>query len=62
VHFLQSSTNSNGNQQLGGNRKKGQGNRKGGSNDNKTKDNANNDRLNVNAGEGKKYKQKVNFP
>jgi hypothetical protein len=61
---VQSSTNPNGNQQLGGNKRKGRGNnRKGGrNNDNKPKDNAKNDRLKVNAGEGKKEKRKVKFP
>jgi hypothetical protein len=63
VHSVQSSTNPNGNQQLGGNRKKGRGNnRKGGRNNNKAKDNTNNDRSNNNVGEGKKEKWKVKFP
>jgi hypothetical protein len=63
VHFVQLSANPNGNQQLGGNRRKGRGNnRKGGKNNNKAKDNSNNDRLNNNAGEGKKEKRKVKFP
>jgi hypothetical protein len=64
VHYVQSSTNPNGNQQPGGNKRKGHGNnRKGGrNNNNKPKENANNDRLKVNAGEGKKEKQKVKFP
>jgi hypothetical protein len=64
VHSVQSSTNPNGNQQPGGNKRKGCGNnRKGGrNNDNKPKDNANNDRLKVNVGEGKKEKRKVKFP
>jgi hypothetical protein len=56
AHFLQSSTKLNGNQQPGGNRRKGKGNHKGERNDNKTKDNDNNDILKVNDGEGKKEK------
>ena len=64
VHSMQSSTNPNGNQQTGGNKRKGRGNnRKGGrNNDNKPKGNTNNDRLKVNVGEGKKEKRKVKFP
>jgi hypothetical protein len=62
VHFVQSLTNPNGNQQPRGNRRKGRGNHKGGRNDNKTKENANNDRLKVNDGEGKREKKKVKFP
>jgi hypothetical protein len=63
VHFEQSSTNPNGNQKLGGNRKKGWGNnRKSGRNNNKTKDNANNDGSNNNVGEGNKENRKVKFP
>jgi hypothetical protein len=63
VHFVQSSTNPNGNQQPGGNKRKGRGNnRKGGKNKNKSKDGTNNDRSNNNASEGKKEKKKVNFP
>jgi hypothetical protein len=57
VHSIQSSDNPNGKKQLGGNRRKGQGNNcKGWKNNNKAKDNTNNDRLNINAGEGKKEK------
>jgi hypothetical protein len=42
---------------------KGRGNNhKGGKNNNKAKDDTNNDRSNINAGEGKKEKGKVNFP
>jgi hypothetical protein len=63
VHSVQSSTNPNGNQQLGGNKKKGRNNnRKGGKNNNKPKDNGNNERTNNNAGEGKKERCKVKFP
>jgi hypothetical protein len=56
VHYVQSSTNLNGNQQPGGNKKKGWGNnRKGGkNNNNKPKDNGNNEKSNNNVGEGKK--------
>jgi hypothetical protein len=57
VHYVQSSTNLNGNQQPGGNKKKGHGNnRKGGrnNNNNKPKDNGNNEKSNNNVGEGKK--------
>jgi hypothetical protein len=60
---VQSSTNPNGKQQPGRNRKKGQGNNcKGGINNKNAKDNANNDRLNNNVGECKKEKGKVKFP
>jgi hypothetical protein len=64
-HYVQSSSNPNGNHQLGGNKRKGRGNnRKCGrnNNNNKPKDNANNDISNNNVGEGKKEKRKVNFP
>jgi hypothetical protein len=45
VYSIQSSTNPNGNQQLGGIRRKGRdNNRKGGKNNNKSKDDTNNDR------------------
>jgi hypothetical protein len=57
VHSVQSSTNPNGNQQPGGNKRKGCGNnRKGGrnNNNNKPKDNVNNEKSNNNVGEGKK--------
>jgi hypothetical protein len=64
VHSVQSSTNPNGKQQPGGNKKKGQGNnRKGGkNNNNKSKDNDNNEKSNNNASEGKKERRKVKFP
>jgi hypothetical protein len=65
VHFVQSSTNPNGNQQPGGNTNKGCGNNhKGGrnNNNNKPKDNVNNDISNNNVGEGKKERRKVKFP
>jgi hypothetical protein len=63
VISIQLSTNPNGNQQPGGNIKKGRcNNHKGGKNNNKSKDDSNNDRLNNNVGEGKKEKQKVKFP
>jgi hypothetical protein len=55
VHYVQSSANQNGNQQPGGNRRKGRGNnRKGGKNNKKSKDNIKNDKSNNNVGEGKK--------
>jgi hypothetical protein len=53
VHSVQSSSQPNGNQQLGGNKKKGCNNRKGGKNGNKPKDNGNNEKMNNNVGEGK---------
>jgi hypothetical protein len=63
VHSVQSSTDPNGNQQPGGNKKKGHNNnRKGGKNNNKPKDNGNNERMNNNVGEGKKERCKVKFP
>jgi hypothetical protein len=64
VHSVQSSSNPNGNQQPGGNKRKGRGNNhKGGkNNNNKAKDNNNNDKSNNNVGEGKKEKRKVKFP
>jgi hypothetical protein len=65
VHSVQSSTNPNGNQQPGGNKRKGCGNNhKGGrnNNNNKPKDNANNEKSNNNVGEGKKERRKVKFP
>ena len=63
VHYVQSSTNLNGNQQLGGNKKKGRSNnREGGKNKNKSKDDTNNDRSNNNVSEGKKEKWKMKFP
>jgi hypothetical protein len=52
----------NGNQQLGGNKKKGRNNnRKGGKKNNKPKDNGNNEKMNNNAGEGKKERMQVKF-
>jgi hypothetical protein len=57
VHSVQSSTNTNGNQQPGGNKRKGHGkNCKGwrNNNNNKPKDNVNNEKSNNNDGEGKK--------
>ena len=63
VHSVQSSTNPNGNQQLGGNKNKGCGNnRRGRKNNNKPKEKDNNDKSNNNVGEGKKERQKVKFP
>jgi hypothetical protein len=63
VHFVQSSTKPNCNQQLGGNKKKGRGNNhKGGKNSNKPKNNVNNEKLNNHDGGGKKERQKVKFP
>jgi hypothetical protein len=63
VHSVQSSTGPNGNQQLGGNKKKGcNNNRKGGKNNNKPKDNGNNEKKNNHIGEGKKERCKVKFP
>jgi hypothetical protein len=63
VHSVQSSTDPNGNQQPGGNKKKGcNNNRKGGKNNNKPKDNGNNEKMNNNVGEGKKERHKVKFP
>jgi hypothetical protein len=51
VHSVQSSTNTNGNHQLGGNTKKGCGkNCRGGKNSNKPKDNGYNEKLNNNVG------------
>jgi hypothetical protein len=62
VHSVQSSKNPNGDQQLGGNKRKGRNNRKGGKNGNKPKDKDNNGKPNDNVGEGKKEKRKVKFP
>jgi hypothetical protein len=63
VHFVQSLTNPNGNQQPRGNKKKGLGNnRKGQKNSNKPKDNGNNEKLNNNSSEGNKERRKVKFP
>jgi hypothetical protein len=63
VHYAHSSTNSNGNQQLGGNKKKVHGNNcRGGKTSNKPKDNSNNEKLNNNVDEGKKEGNKVKFP
>jgi hypothetical protein len=61
VLSVQSSANTNGNQQLGGNKKKGHNNCKGGKNNNKLKDNDNNEKTNNNAGEGKQERRKVKF-
>jgi hypothetical protein len=59
---MQSSTGPNGNQQLGGNKKKGRNNNpKGGKNNNKPKDNGTNEKMNNNSGEGKKERRKVKF-
>jgi hypothetical protein len=59
---MQSSTDPNGNQKLGGNKKKERNNnRKGGKNNNKPKDNDNNEKTNTNVGEGKKERRKVKF-
>jgi hypothetical protein len=63
VHSMQSSTDPNGNQQPGRNKKKGHNNnRKGGKNTNKPKDNGNNEKTNNNVEEGKKERRKVKFP
>jgi hypothetical protein len=63
VHSVQSSTNLNGNQQPGGNKKKiCNNNCKGGKNNNKPKDNGNNEKTNNNVGEGKKERNNVKFP
>jgi hypothetical protein len=63
VHYVQSSTNLNGNQEQGGNKKKGRNNNhKGGKNNNKPKENGNNEKLNNNIDEGKKERWKVKFP
>jgi hypothetical protein len=62
VHFVQSSTNPNCNQQLGGTKKKGHNNSKGGKNGNKPKDNSNNEKTCNNAREGKCERCKVKFP
>jgi hypothetical protein len=51
VHSVQSSTNLNDSQPLGGNKKKGRNNCKGGKNDNKSEDN--NEKTGNNTGEGK---------
>jgi hypothetical protein len=53
VHSMQSLANPNGNQQLGGNKKKGHNTHKGGINGDKPKDNGNNEKMNDNVGEGK---------
>jgi hypothetical protein len=59
---VQSSTDPNGNQKPGRNKKKGHdGNCKGGRN-NKPKENGNNEKMNNNVGEGKKERWKVKFP
>jgi hypothetical protein len=59
---VQSSTGPNGNQQLGGNKKKGHNNNCKGGKNNKTKENGNNERTNNNVGEGKKERREVKFP
>jgi len=59
---MQLSADPNGNQQPGGNKKKGRNNRKSGKNGNKPKDNANNEKMGNNVGEGKREKSKVKFP
>jgi hypothetical protein len=60
---MNSSTNLNGNQQPGGNKKKGRSNNfRGGKNNNKPKENGNNEKTNNNVGEGKKERWKVKFP
>jgi hypothetical protein len=62
VHSVQLLTNLNGNQQPGGNKKKGcNNNRKGGKN-NKPKENGNNEKINNNVGEGNKERSKVKSP
>jgi hypothetical protein len=66
VHFVQWSSNPNGNQQPRGNKRKGHGNNckgeRNNNNNNKPKDNVNNDISNNNVGEGKKERRKVKFP
>jgi hypothetical protein len=62
VHSVQSLVNLNGNQQPGGNKKKGRNNHKGGKNGNKPKDNSNNGKTSNNAGERKRERYKVKFP
>jgi hypothetical protein len=61
LHSVQSSKNPIGDQQSGGNKRKGQNNCKGGRNNKKPKDKDNNGKQNDNAGEGKKEKCKVKF-
>jgi hypothetical protein len=64
VHYVQSLTTPNGNQQAEGNKNKGHGKNSKGwrNNKNKPKDNSNNENLNNNVGEGKKERRKVEFP
>jgi hypothetical protein len=62
VHSVQSSKNSNGDQQTDGNKRKGRNNRKGGKNGNKPNKKDNNGKHNDNVGESKKEKRKVKFP
>jgi hypothetical protein len=65
LHYVQSSTNLNGNKKPGGNKRKGRGNnRKGGmnNNNNKPKDNYNNEKSNNDVGDGSKERRKVKFP
>jgi hypothetical protein len=60
---VQSLTSLNGNQQPGGNKKKGHNNNcKGGKNNNKPKENGNNEKTNNNDAKGKKERWKVKFP
>jgi hypothetical protein len=55
VHSVKSLTNLNGNQQLGGTKRKGNSNNcRGGKHNNKFKENGNNEKPNNNSGEGKK--------
>jgi hypothetical protein len=54
VHFLQSLTDPNGNQQPSGNKKKGSNNNRKGGNNNKHKYIGYNEKMNNNAGEGNK--------
>ena len=55
VHSVKLSTDPNGNQQIGMNKKKGRNNNhKGGKNNNKTMDNGNNEKMYNNVGEGNK--------
>jgi hypothetical protein len=61
-HSVQLSTGPNGNQQPGGNKKKGCNNNCKGGKNNKPKDNGNNERMNNNVREGKKERRKVKFP
>jgi hypothetical protein len=62
VHYVKLLTGSNGNQQPGGNKKKGCNNHKCGRINNKPKDNGNNEKTKNNAREGKRERCKVKFP